>query len=258
MKRIFSIIVLVAIVLPASADEVNDPTLEQAKLQYQRKVDLANEILERAQKKHADDVDAAQKQLTLAYEAAIKRFMQKGDKESADALLAQKNALVAGDIGEGNVTIPKVIKWVRLDRRGIRELGLFGPFAAGAANETVLEHLKKGKKNDPVLGVAPSRGTVDDGGWLVGPPRDNSDNYWFIYLRSDKGVTEVAMTVDIASANGVTPEAPEVYFDGQLVSNKSTLRVTPAGKLLIVRHRVTHAVTRRFQLQLTGDIEYGL
>lgn len=113
MKRLLQLIVLGVIVGGVCADEptANDPTLKDPLLKtamenYQKRVDVANELLEKAKKRHADDVDAARKQLVVNYEDAIKRATRKGDLEVANALLAKKKEMEEGAEIAGVVIVP--------------------------------------------------------------------------------------------------------------------------------------------------------
>jgi len=95
MKRWFQAIVLLVIATGALAQDsaVKDPILDRAQEVYQKRVEAANEVLERAKKKHAEDVDAARKQLIMAYDEAIKRFTKRGELAPATVLLAKKKEL---------------------------------------------------------------------------------------------------------------------------------------------------------------------
>lgn len=75
----------------------NDPALEAAKKSYDQEMHKIDDALQVAKKKADEDAAKAREKLIKVYDEVIKRTTQKGDLETANALLAEKKALAGGE-----------------------------------------------------------------------------------------------------------------------------------------------------------------
>lgn len=96
----FTLFLAASILCVAVVHAAEDPALEAAKALHEKTNTKLDQDLETAKKKHTDGLAAAREKLLVAYDAAIKRATQKGELEAANALVAAKKNLQAGDAGE--------------------------------------------------------------------------------------------------------------------------------------------------------------
>jgi hypothetical protein len=102
----------------------SDPLLDRAKELHEKRMAKIEADFEKAKQLYESQKADARQDLIRAYDAAIKRNTAKGELELANALLAQRKALEAGDSGEQSPLAP-----------------LFGPAdpAAGNADDGVVD-----------------------------------------------------------------------------------------------------------------------
>ncbi len=250
--------------LPRSAQRAvqkHQDALTKAKEDYDKAIALANEALK---KELQDEMETATRAADLDLAIQLKSML---------ALIGQSpEAVVAGAevpttsggqpvVTEGEspqVNIPRGIRWKNLNSASPDRLGMLGPFPKGAVTGRALKHLNQGSLKDDTLGVRPTTVTKGDADKYFTSMQDNSDTFWFVYLRSRSDKSEAAIKAVTREAYGRS-DAPVLYLDGHRIPNNAVVEIGSDGHLLIIRHPFNNGSGHNWiQLQVTGaNLLYG-
>lgn len=133
IQKYLSLVVVIFVGSSVMAQQSRlDELLEREKVNFKKRIELADRRLEEAKKLHNKALQFASDRLIQSYEAAIKRTTQRGLLELANQLLAEKKKLQEGG-GEIELAtrLPNRVKWVdRIDMR-MRSALYLGPFSNG-------------------------------------------------------------------------------------------------------------------------------